>query len=695
MRTRRAPSFKELCVCVLLCGLGPVTSCGQPAGLADGGLPELRDGSALPDGPQPLRLGGVSPAAGPTVGGIKLTLSGAGFATGATVTVGGEPAEDVEVWSSTLITATLPRKPGSFGYAQIAVRNPNGSSVERGDLFWYQLSTFPFRTALLDPGPGISGSIVTVAGDFNLDRVPDLAVAGGLGVTLLLSNGQGGYGYGRQVATGAGPYAVATGDVDADGRLDVVVANGGDSTVSVLLNDGQGNLTRSNHPAGQSPIKVGVADANGDGYLDVVTLSSTGSQKVLYGNGRGAFAAAAELPAGVIPGSVFVPATNIDFNGDTFADRVSGVTLTLNDGTGVLGKDKTYSLNCAPVWLTELDTMRRHTFAVADINKDARPDLIASTSTSSKISFTLTLGDAQTGFAPAQPIPLSGLPGTVFDPSFVVADVNGDQNPDLVFTVLTPAANFLAVALGDGTGRFSDPTLTRIAARSGMPLFLTSGDWNNDQKLDLATTEPQGLIAYLNDGTGQFTPSAQVKNLMEPAAAILAGDFNGDQKQDLVVGGQHLYVSVYVGDGQGGFQPRTQILTDGLNAIAVGDLNGDNRTDLAVANFGGALAYYLGNQATVLSSPRYINAGTWSYGVTIADFNQDRKSDVVLFGIGSTARLYWGDGKGGFSGFVSFLTRDLGVFGHAVDVDGDQRPDLITRNDEYAANARILLNSAQ
>lgn len=690
MRTRRAPSFKELCACVLLCGLGPIISCGETPGLTGSGLPGLGDGSALPGVSQPLSLSAVSPAAGPTVGGVKLTLSGTGFATGARVTVGGEPAGDVTVWSSTLITATLPRKPGSFGNVPIAVRNPDESEAERGDLFWYQLSSFPFRTSILELGPGVTGAVVTAAGDFNLDRVPDLAVAGGLGVTLFLSNGQGSYDRGKQVATGTGPYAVATGDVNADGRLDVVVANSGDSTVSVLLNDGQGNLARSNHPAGQVPAKVGVVDASGDGYLDVVTQSSVGAQTVLQGNGRGAFAAATALPAGGIPASVFVPETNVDFNGDTFVDRVTATTLTLNDGTGVLGTDQKYSLTCNPSWSSDIDTMRRHTSVVADVNKDGRPDIIALTTMSPKIWFSLTLGDAQTVFAPAQPISFNGLPGLMTDPSFVVEDVNGDQNLDLVF--VTSTGPNLGVALGDGTGRFADPMLTRISARGGPP-FIAAGDWNNDHHVDLATTEPEGMVAYLNDGTGRFTTSTQIVNMIgQPGAAILAGDFNGDQNQDLVVGSRFSMIGLYVGDGHGGFQPGMKIQTDGLNTLVVGDLNGDNLADLVVSNFG-RVFYHLGNPSTLLSPPVYMNAG--SYGVAIADFNQDRKNDLVLFGIGSGSRLYWGDGKGGFPSYMTFLSRDLGLFAYAADVNGDRKPDLITRIDDGGPNARIILNSAQ
>src|SRR5262249_27871151 len=71
-------------------------------------------------------LSGISPASGPTTGNTSVSITGTGFASGATVTIGGSPATQITVTSSTTITATSPAH--SAGAADVTVSNPGGQA---------------------------------------------------------------------------------------------------------------------------------------------------------------------------------------------------------------------------------------------------------------------------------------------------------------------------------------------------------------------------------------------------------------------------------------------------------------------------------------------------------------------------------------------------------------------------------------
>src|SRR6266480_2713588 len=105
--------------------------------------------------------------------------------------------------------------------------------------------TVPFN-ARLDFAVEAKPTFVAV-GDFNGDRVQDLAVANfdSNTVSVLLGNGDGTFQAPLAFAVGANPHSVVAGDFNGDGKLDLVAANFGSNTVSVLLGNGDGNFQRS------------------------------------------------------------------------------------------------------------------------------------------------------------------------------------------------------------------------------------------------------------------------------------------------------------------------------------------------------------------------------------------------------------------------------------------------------------------
>ncbi len=126
-------------------------------------------------------------------------------------------------------------------------------------------------------------------GDFNGDGVQDLAVANGVGVSVLLGNRDGSFQGAQNFAAGFGPFSVAVGNFNGDGVQDLAVANdifSAPGTVSVLLGNGDGSFQAArNFGAGNEPISVAVGDFNGDALQDLAVANvSSNNVTVLINN---------------------------------------------------------------------------------------------------------------------------------------------------------------------------------------------------------------------------------------------------------------------------------------------------------------------------------------------------------------------------------------------------------------------------
>ena len=159
---------------------------------------------------------------------------------------------------------------------------------------------------------GVAGPIAIVATDFNGDGKPDLAIVNQTtnNVSILLGNGDGTFKQATNspIAAGKSPVAIAAGDVNGDSHPDIAVVNQADSSVSVLLGNGDGTFSAAlNSPlaTGQGPTGIAIADFNGDGNQDIaVTAPATDSVAVFLGLGHGLFAPAFELPVGINPTTI-------------------------------------------------------------------------------------------------------------------------------------------------------------------------------------------------------------------------------------------------------------------------------------------------------------------------------------------------------------------------------------------------------
>src|SRR3990172_9493422 len=192
-------------------------------------------------------------------------------------------------------------------------------------------------------------------------------------VSVLLNSGDGTYVAPVSYPLYGRPHSVVAADFDADGDSDLAVTNFWSNTqvVSVLKNNGDGTYTSVvNYAVGSQPVSVFAADLDGDGDQDLAVANSGGgffgSVGVLTNNGNGTFAPVVNYPLSGSPESVC--AADLDGDGDrdlAVANYDNGtVSVLKNNGDGTFAAGVSYSA-------------RRGAFHVtaADLDGDADQDL--------------------------------------------------------------------------------------------------------------------------------------------------------------------------------------------------------------------------------------------------------------------------------------------------------------------------------
>lgn len=381
-------------------------------------------------------------------------------------------------------------------------------------------------------------------------------------VTIWRGDGMGGLRPPSNLASGRDSRAIAIGDFDADGKLDLAVANAGSDSISMLLGDGRGSFLAR----GTRSLVLG--DIDGDGLSDAVLANrTTYTVSVLRGDGK-----SFKMPTDFDTGTGLTKLTLADVNGDSHLDLLSfdsssQIDVLLGDGRGGFDKPQRFSTGASPKALT-----------VGDFTGDGVLDIVTANSFN---YLTLLRGDGLGGFVgDLNPLYLPIRPGIV-----VAGDFNGDKKLDLAAaeepTLSGGGNNGVQVLFGDGRGGFSAPlTLYTIA-----PDAMVAADWNGDSLTDLAvgSRAGQGVRVFLGAPSGSFSASGTLP-LQMSIAAMAAGDLDGDLAVDLlVVGTTEGVVKFLPGDGLGSFGLPTTIRTGmGSEAVAVADWNRDGKLDFAV-----------------------------------------------------------------------------------------------------------------
>lgn len=290
--------------------------------------------------------------------------------------------------------------------------------------------------------------------------------------------------------------------------------------------------------------------------------------------------------------------------------------------------------------------------------------------------------------------------------SMALGDFNGDGKLDIV--VSNFSSNTVSVFLNRGDGTFADPIISPVQITAVGLGPLAVGDFNQDGKLDVVLATIAGTqadIVLLGKGDGTFVQLPPIPNSFGFAQARVA-DVNNDGHSDLITCNTST-ISVYLGNGDGTFtstdlpQPHDgpsnspfPTVNGPFLAIVAADFNGDQKIDIVTIDYkadatngDGALDFYAGNGDGTFQSPVSVElAPSFPSAVAEADFNNDGKPDLLV-GFPNMAIVLVGNGDGTFqlpfssrlavyseTGIASFSN---GMVLQTADFDLDGKPDAL------------------
>lgn len=373
-----------------------------------------------------------------------------------------------------------------------------------------------------------------VVADVSGDGKPDLVVPNrdGANVSVELGNGNGTF---RDVPPATGPsrfFFLA--DLDHDGQLDAVGPGTG-ANVQVQRGVGDGTFQAPVPYPVDVPIAFAVpADVNHDGKPDIVMLNNKTSPpagtnlSVLIGNGDASFQP--RIDQATAPGVLTFAAADLDADGN--ADVIEGdssggsdlLRVQFGNGDGTFQDGADYPTAGSPIQVV-----------AADLDGDGRLDLAV---ISGFDTIGVLLGKPDGTFLPRLDIAV----GTSFLTLLAVADVNGDGKPDLIAFQSNSGGRAIRVMLGAGDGTFTLKGEYPAGARADA---MAVADVTGDGKPDVLvySSDASVLSVLPGDGDGALEPRIDYGALTVPSAAMAVGDVTSDGKTDVLISAGSVFVA--------------------------------------------------------------------------------------------------------------------------------------------------------
>jgi hypothetical protein len=315
---------------------------------------------------------------------------------------------------------------------------------------------------------------------------------------------------------------------------------------------------------GTAPLGMAVADLTGDGHADIAVANQGG-----FGHG-------------------------------------GSVSVLVNRGFADFAEPVPYDVADFPA-----------TIAVADVDGDGRPDLVAA---GSRVTVLFNHGNGNFGGRVD-----SGSGGR----SLAVADFNRDGRPDIATASENPELDAPLIGINAGDGTFRQ---TFLRSQAVAPAAVATADWNGDGKSDLVAAYDGEVDVFLGNGDGSFAAPIRVDPKLQGLNDLAIADFDGDGTLDVAVGNEDL-IRKQMAIVFGGPPPlRTATFPTGVAPfhIATADIDHDGKPDLAFTDeeqvFGFAINEGGGSFAPVVTVPVVAPASQ----IALGDVNGDGYPDAII-----------------------------------------------------------------
>ena len=662
------------------------------------------------------KINSFSPASGPA--GTTVMVSGSGFnamASGNLVYFGAVRAQ-VTSASATSLTVTVP---AGATYQPVLVVNTANYQTAYAALPFVTTFINPYRASLsggfykprIDLATGSAVAPTTApffvtSGDLNGDGKPEIVAVNASAKTVTIMRNAAIYGnlvaaaFGTsmQLPVGNDPRAAAIGDINADGKPDIVVVNSADETVSVLINTTTtasiGDITFASKvdvAVGSSPLSVAIQDVNGDGKPDVMvanlasnTISVLRNIFVHDAGGTNFFSARVDFPAGTAPRAVVVADLDGDKKVDLAVVNEQSNMVSVLQNTSVATSIDAASFAAPVNFATGTNP---GSLAAGDLDGDDKTDLVVTNFASGTVS--VLRNTAVSGTINAASFAAKTDYSTGSEPyAITIGDADGDGKPELI--VANPTADKISILKNTSTAgtisasSFAAPTLF---ATDAYPVSVALGDLDGDGEPELlaanAATNDVSVLAFFPPGAPRINSFNPASGAAGTTVTITGSGFNP------VAASNTVYFGI----------KKATVISGTTSTLTVTVPVGATYQPLSILNNLSALAAYSAKPfATTFANPfgtgipadfykfrvDFNVAANNTYGVAFSDLDGDGKTD--LLGVNENANtlsVLSENGSGGIYS-TSFSTKTdfpLATGPRAVavhDMNGDGAPDVVT-----------------
>jgi hypothetical protein len=451
--------------------------------------------------------------------GDVVTITGSGFntTTSNNIVFFGATQATITAATATSLTATVPI---GAAYAPITVLNATNALATYSSRF-FNPTFSPNKGSIASTDITARVSFATGArpysvaiGDIDGDGKADIVTANQTAntVSVLRNTGSGSsLSFATKVdfTTGPTPFSVALGDMDGDGKLDIAIVNRGDNTISVLRNTGSvGNLSfaaKTDFATSVLPWSIAIGDMDGDGRPDLAVANLGANSASILRNtssvGSLSFDNKIDLTTGATPRAVAIG----DIDGDGKAELVTANqgenSVSVFRNTGSAG---TISFAAKTDFTTGQAPL---SVAIGDLDGDGKLDVSAGNFTDNTVSVLRNTSSVGTlGFAAKTDFATGSAPSGV-----AFGDIDGDGKPELAITNQTA----FTISLLRNTSSIGSLNLTpKVDLATGQnPFSLAIGDLNNDGKLDFATADYSDNTVSVLVNNPVFSTNANLSNL--------------------------------------------------------------------------------------------------------------------------------------------------------------------------------------